>query len=150
MRDVASESPLARVRFGHRPLGLALAGGCIVVMVAAGAALAAPPLDGLRLMGADGQSLGVVSCLSIGSKVTPYGSPIGQFSIWNVFGKYGSVVSDYSAYSVIASRPPALFDSSGNLVAYVTKNAVKIPRVAPKLVEAHLMDRCGQDEYRND
>jgi hypothetical protein len=127
--------------------------GLIMAVLAFGSATSpvdAISLDGLRLMGADGVPLGVVSCQSIGNNATQYGSVVGRYSIWNVVGKYGSAVSSFSAYSAVASQPPALFDRGGNLVGYVSKNLVKFPRVEPKILEAHLIEECGQGEYRQD
>jgi hypothetical protein len=101
-------------------------------------------------MGADGHPLGVVSCTSIGSRGSRFGSPVGEFSIWNPVGKYGSAVSDYSAYDRVGDRPPALYDADGNLVAYVSVNRIKFPRVSPKLLEAFLMIHCDNDDgYRD-
>jgi hypothetical protein len=63
---------------------------------------------------------------------TRHGSPIGKHSIWNVICKYGSVISDFSAYDRIAQQPPVLVDATGAVVAYVSVNGAKFPRVSPK------------------
>ena len=128
---------------------IALSVGAVLVVGARQQAVAIG-VGGLKLMGADGVPLGSVTCGLIGNPVSPYGSRISDRSIWNPIGKYGSEISDTSAYSRIASKPPALFNANGDLVAYVTLSLIMIPRVSPKRVEAYLIEHCDRDDgYRD-
>ena len=87
-----------------------------------------------HIFGADGKYLGRVSnnryqTDSIANQYGDFGSSYSDASIFNKFGIYGSSTSDLSAFNNFASRPPLLYLSTGQAVAYVTTNQSKMPRI---------------------
>ena len=57
-----------------------------------------------------------------------YSSAYSQTSIWNNVGKYGSQVSDESAFKDWAQKPPKIVDNNGSFVAYLSTNERIDPR----------------------
>lgn len=84
----------------------------------------------LRLYGGEKLEvfLGCVDCSdqdeeSIWSKSGEYGyAPFKDTTIWNNYSKYGGTYGDYSPFNRWAKNPPALFDSHGNFLGYLTVN----------------------------
>lgn len=51
-----------------------------------------------------------------------YGSKYEMNSIWNEYGVYGGSYSDKSPFNSYATKPPAILDSKGRFVGYLTTN----------------------------
>lgn len=93
-------------------------------------------LEGCSIVAADNEFLGIISknpidAISILNVIGKHGSQISSVSIFNPIGKYGSEISALSPFNEIASTPPKMFNKEGKFVAYLTKNALKTPRVDP-------------------
>lgn len=84
----------------------------------------------LRLYGGEKLDvfLGCMDCSdrneeSIWNKNGEYGyAPFKDSSIWYAHGKYGGTFGDYSPFNRWSKNPPALFDSHGNFLGYLTVN----------------------------
>lgn len=100
----------------------------------------APPL---YLIGADGQFLGKLTTNefdsdSVFNEFGRYGSKFSSTSIFNEFGKYGSKFSRLSAFNELATDPPYIIDSKGNLLGYLTLNNLKLGAISPNLIRVVL------------
>jgi hypothetical protein len=100
-------------------------------------------IEGARLVGADGQFLGLISRDpaapdSLANVAGRFGSLISPTSIFNVVGPYGARFSPLSPSSAAASDPPRIVDGRGAFVAYLTANPLKSPRVRPEALGAFL------------
>jgi len=97
-------------------------------------ALSFEQLLGCVIVADDGEFLGTISTNAVDAKsilnqVGRHGSEVSSVSIFNSVGRYGSEVSGTSAFNEIASRPPKIINRDGQFVAFLTKNAIKTPRV---------------------
>ena len=99
-------------------------------------------LEGAVIVAADGEPLGKITtnCLAadaLCNSFSRYGNEFNSKSIFNEFGRYGSEFSDMSPFNEFASRPPEIV-KGGRVIAYLTKNQGKSPRVDPDWLVAML------------
>lgn len=83
----------------------------------------------LNVYSQDGKYLGCASCLmedpeSIGNDSGKYGSRFQANSMRNEVGKYGSEVSNYSWRNPVATKPPLVKTSDGQVLGTITLNEV--------------------------
>jgi hypothetical protein len=100
-------------------------------------------LEGCSLVANDGQYLGVITQnkfaeKSILNEFGKYGSKFSSTSIFDEFGDYGSRYSHLSPFDEFTSTPPQIITTSGQFVAYLTKNKVKSPAIDPEVLIALL------------
>jgi hypothetical protein len=93
-------------------------------------------LEGATIIAEDGQFLGKITTNSIDSQsiindIGRFGSEISSTSIRNTIGRYGSTISSLSPFNDITSTPPSIY-KNGRLVAYLTTNRIKTPRIDPR------------------
>jgi hypothetical protein len=82
--------------------------------------------------------LGCLNCSdfnhkSIWNEYGDYGSVYSEYSIWNEYGDYGDEYSDYSPWNSYADNPPVLVDIYGGFYGYLTTNKYKYNRADFKL-----------------
>ena len=86
---------------------------------------------------ADGTFLGTLRSKydpeSITNDYGQYGSEYAQTSMFNEYGPFGSAYSPTGAFNAYASEPPRIV-LHGKVVAYVTANEFKTPRVDPQVL----------------
>ena len=98
-------------------------------------------LEGCIIVAEDGQLLGLITANAFNdrsflNKFGPYGSKFSSTSIWNQFGDYGSPYSTMSAFNPHASTPPRIVTANGQLVGYLTVNALMSPAISPQVLAA--------------
>jgi hypothetical protein len=80
----------------------------------------------LRIIAEDGTFLGSFeneySSNSIYNKYGNYGSKYSATSIFNKYGNYGGDYSNLSPFNRYASKPPGLYDRSGNFYGTLSVN----------------------------
>jgi len=87
---------------------------------------------------ADGTFLGSLTpnpfdTTSIFHKFGPHGNKFNSLSIFNKFGPYGGKFSALSPFNQYSANPPRIL-SQGKLIAYLTVNKQKTPRVDPNTI----------------
>ena len=94
--------------------------------------------------------LGCLNCSALSSEsvhngLSPYGNPLNSESIFNTMGEYGSPLSSYSACNELASTPPMVLDSEGNIVGFLTLNVMRHGAITDENVVAWLKYKvCGK------
>lgn len=92
---------------------------------------------GYGVVGQDGKYLGEIA--RPGAEIE-YTSICLNPRVFEFPSKYGELIGDFSAVSLLASDPPIIVDTRGNFVMYVTANAMLSPRVSAR---ALMRGVCG-------
>lgn len=127
-------------------LGLAIGALVLLAPTAAKAQVKELHLWGVNPDGGNDIYLGCITCQHHDAKSiynpNTYGSRWKENSIYYEGGKYGSIVSDLSACSIVARNPPRIRSERGKLMGLLTSNRTLVNeeyRFNPKL-----LDTCNQ------
>ena len=92
---------------------------------------------GCHVEAADGTFLGKLASKynqeSISNDYGQYGSKYAQTSMFNEYSPFGSAYSQTGAFNKYAQEPPRIV-LDGKLLAYVTVNEFKTPRIDPQVL----------------
>jgi hypothetical protein len=92
---------------------------------------------GYGVVGQDGKYLGEIA--RPGAEIK-YTSICLNPRVFELPSKYGELIGDFSAVSLLASDPPIIVDTRGNFVMYVTANVMLSPSVSAR---ALMRGVCG-------
>ncbi|HEY0931786.1 MAG TPA: Ig-like domain-containing protein [Gemmatimonas sp.] len=111
----------------------------MVVTVTGGSATSCLAISGASVVADDGTFLGVLGSKgavnSIFNEFGDYGSRYSRTSIFNEYGVYGGQYAAQSPFNPYSNRPPLLI-KSGDVLAFLTVNSSKVPRVDPRTLSS--------------